>query len=217
MKNTPFVGKVIRRLRLSLRMTQEDLCAATDYRLSAAYLSKLERVPVNFSWAIFEEICDVLSVEASDVIKEAKSGDLAELQTGVRESGKDYIAAPQNRSVDVVDMNNQKTGKSVTIPARCAAGSYGYHIDMITMESDRGGYSYYRNGVAIISPVKDAKPGDDCLFNVDGIMILGRYEFDGRHHWITYLNRMYPPEALNSKDQILGLVTGFIWLSDDSL
>ena len=198
-------------------MTQEDLCAATDYVLAPGYLSRLERNPVNFSWPIFEAICDVLSVESSDVIREAKSADSLISGSGgaavVREPSRRYIAERQEREIDVIDMQGEATGTKIVVPAELPAGSFGYRVDMISMESDKGGISYFRNCIAVISANQPVNTGDDCLVMIDSVFVLCRYEFDGRHHWITYLNRSYPRELMQSKDQIRGLVTGLVWFN----
>lgn len=214
MKNTPFVGKVIRRLRLEAKMTQEDLCAATDYVLAPGYLSRLERSPVNFSWPIFEAICEALSVDSADIIREAKTGVAAD---EVKEEATEYKATRRDRVVPVVDMQGDTIkASSLVLPASMPAGSYGYLINTVSMESDRGGLSYFRHGYAIISPNETVESGQDCLVEIDSVLILCRYEYDGRHHWITYLNSSYPREVMMSRDQIRGLVTGFIWFNPDT-
>lgn len=215
MKTAPFVGRIIRRLRLEANMTQEDLCSATDYLLSSAYLSKLEREPVNFSWVIFEAICEALSVDGAEVIREARTGVSADGST-VKESEPEYKAERRDRIAHVVDMQGEKIEQTITLPASSPSGSYGYYIDTVSMESDRGGLSYFRKGTAVISPASEVTNGDDCLVEIDSVLILCRYEFDGRHHWITYLNPAYPREPMVSKDQIRGLVTGFLWFTNDS-
>ena len=181
MKETYDFGPVVKRLRLAANMTQEELCAATDYVLQPGYLSQLERHPKSLSFNVLNSICRALGVPISDMIREADGGEQAEF-TG------NYLI--------IRDSKGDRTGKVLPVASSIPANSFALKIDSTSMESKTGGVSYFKGGFAIVTPCDTLEDEKDYVFRIDEHLTLARYQGDGRRHVLTYLNPSFPPEAL---------------------
>lgn len=190
-------GPTVKRLRLEAGMTQEDLCAATDYVLQPGYLSQLERQPRAISFNILHAISHAVSIPIADIIREAEGGEEAEF-TGSH--------------IPIRDSDGHRTGKMLPVSASIPVNSFALEINNNSMETGDG-ISYFKGGYAIIKPCEKLEAGNDYAFRVDDHLFLARYESDGRRHLLTYLNPKYPHETLQSEPDIKGLVIGFFYES----
>jgi len=190
-------GPVIKRLRLKNGMTQEDLCAATDYTLQPAYLSRIERKNFSISWKILNAVCKALGVSVADVIREAEGGEAIEEST---------------QRILIRDINGNKTGRTLPIEGSLPVHSYALSVINDSMDSPSG-VSYFEGGFIIATPCESIASGQDYIFLVDDKLVPGRYKTDGRRHFIYYLNPQWPPEGFETPPEVKGRIVGFSYLS----
>lgn len=196
MKDTYDFGPVVKRLRLAANMTQEELCAATNYVLQPGYLSQLERHPKSLSFTILNAICKALGVAIGDMIREAEGGEIAEF------SG-NYLV--------IRDSKGDRTGKLLPVASSIPANSFALKVDTTSMESKTGGVSYFKGGYVIVTPCDTLEDEKDYVFRIDEHLTVARYQGDGRRHLLTYLNPAFPHEPLPQDPDIKGRVIGFFY------
>lgn len=194
MKDIPDFGPIIKRLRLDAGMTQEDLCAATDYVLQNGYLSQLERKPKAISFMVLNAICKALNVSVSDMLRELEGGEPTQTLT--------------HKDAVVRDSRGNRTESVIPVTANLPSDSYAIRVENSTMEAPAG-ISYYKGGYVIIAPCSKAESGNDYVFLIDDQLVLARYDTDGRRHLLSYLNPAYPKETLSSEPDVKGRIVGF--------
>lgn len=195
MNNILYFGSVVKRLRLEAGMTQEDLCAATDYILQPGYLSQMERQPRSISFNILNAISHALNVPVADLIREAEGGEKAEF-TG--------------NNIAIRDSDGNRTGSMLPVSSTIPTNSFALKISHSSMES-HGGLSYFKGGYVIAAPCDKIESGKDYVFRIDERLIIARYESDGRQHILKYLNPAYPSEILPEEPDVKGTIVGFFY------
>ena len=190
-------GPSIKRLRLKAGMTQEDLCAATDYVLGSGYLSQLERKTIAISFNKLNSICKALNISVADIIRETEGGEKVEFS---------------GNHIPVRNEEGNRTGRMLPVSSSIPAQAFALKINSNSMESLQG-VSYFKGGYAIIKPCTALESGKDYAFRTDEHLFIARYESDGRRHMLTYLNPVYPIEPLPKDPDIKGIVIGFFYES----
>lgn len=194
MKDFSDFGPIIKRHRIAAGMTQEDLCAATDYVLQNGYLSQLERKPKAVSFRILDAICKALNLSIADIVREAEGGEVAE---------------PMDHQPAVVrNSSGDRTSETVAIPTNLPVGTYALKVTNSSMESTSG-RSYYIGGHVVVAPCESLISGKDYIFRIEESLVIARYETDGRRHILNYLNPSFPHEILSEEPDVKGQVIGF--------
>lgn len=191
-------GPTIKRHRINRRMTQEDLCAATDYELQNGYLSQLESKPKDVSFRILNAIAAALDITFTDMLREAEGGEYAE------EIG--------HRAAVIRDQAGDRTQEAIPTPSDVPVNSYAVKVTSTSMESPSG-VSYYQGGHVIVAPCDSLEAGSDYIFRIDETLVIARYETDGRRHILNYLNPRFPFEILQDSPDVKGKVIGFQYFS----
>lgn len=198
MKKPSNFGPIIKRLRIAAGMTQEDLCAATDYALQSGYLSRLERKPFDVSIPILQALSEALGVSMVDMIRE--------------ESGSEPISSSYSRQIVVRNEEGEKTDQNIPAITKVSAKAFALKVKDTAMES-QGGLSYFKDGYVLVDPDGEIASGNDYVFRIDETLIIGRYESNGRRHVISYLNPKYPNEIIDGEPDIKGKIIGFYFYS----
>jgi len=198
MKKFTDFGPTIKRHRIRRGMTQEDLCAATDYELQNGYLSQLESKPKDVSFRILNAIANALDITFTDMQREAEGGEEA-----------DEIG---HRSTVIRNQAGDRTKDVIPTPSNVPANSYAVKITNTSMESPNG-VSYYQGGHVIVAPCDSLEVGSDYVFRIDETLVIARYETDGRRHILNYLNPRFPFEILQDYPDVKGKVIGFQYFS----
>jgi len=198
MKNFTDFGPTIKRHRIKRGMTQEDLCAATDYELQNGYLSQLESKPKDVPFWILKAIAKALDISFVDMQREAEGGEEAQ------EIG--------HRKAVIRDQFGDRTPEAIPTPNNVPTNSYAIEVTSTSMESTSG-VSYYKGGYVIVAPCDSLEAGFDYVFRIDETLVIARYETDGRRHILNYLNPRFPFEILQDAPDVKGKVIGFQYFS----
>lgn len=203
------IGHVIRRIRRSQERTLQQVCDAASGRVTAAYLSRIERDEMSPSVYIAAAIARALGTTVDSLLLEAEGA-----------ANTDGLPTESRTMLPVLEWGDAwqflhgeaapEPAGWVMPPMPAGPGMFGLVLPDDSMQALEG-ISWSRGGVIIIDPAREAQTEDYVLISDQGLsdrLVFRQLVADGPDRILRARNPQFPIRQIDKGWQVMGVVIG---------